>query len=586
MSRRLIPVLLACLAGAASAADLSVKIEGLSEELQEAVEGQLTLRNYANRDVTPAQARRLFNNAEAEIRTALEPYGYYNVQITSTLQTTDKGLNALFHVTPGQQVKVISKKVTVTGEAAEINQIERAIRRFKPNVGDPLNHGVYEESKSELESALLNKGFLRMKPTRPPRVEVTRRTDTATIDLEYESGPRMKFGDVHFSGAQFPSEFLERYIPWQAGDYYSPDELLAFQQRLVDADYFATVSVQPDLKNAQGIDVPINVELSPAKRTIYTAGAYVSTDTGPGAKLGMQRRWVNDSGHKFQIDIDYAQRLQAFSTSYRIPLPGPNDKSLNFGVTHRNEDTDTSKSKNDRVAINETRKWLGFTRTLGVQYLAGTYEVADEDHITHLLYGEATLSKKKANDFFFPRRGWSLAFGMRFAPEGLLSDTSFTQFTADGKYIFSLGGRKRVLTRLSLGTMVVNDFNQLPPELRFFAGGDRSIRGFDYQELGATRAIKPTDPPTIAPRDLVIGGTKLAVGSIELEKYLTQHWGSAVFVDGGDAWRGGGFNLNVGAGVGVRWRSPVGVVRLDVAKPVKSEISDSLRFHISIGPDL
>ena len=573
------------LAGAASAAGLSVNIEGLPQEMKEAVEGQLTLRNYANRDVTPAQVRRLFNNAEGEIRAALEPYGYYNAQVASTLQNNDKGLTALFRVTPGERVKIVSKKVTVTGDAAQLGPILRAIRRFKPDEGDPLNHGVYEQSKADLESALLSNGFLRMKPVRPPRVEVTRKANTATIDLEYESGPRMKFGPVHFSEAQFPPEFLERYIPWQPGEYYSPEELLAFQQRLVDADYFATVSVQPDLKNAEGLDVPINVELSPAKRTIYTAGAYVSTDTGPGAKLGVQRRWVNDSGHKFQGDIDYAQRLQAYSLSYRIPLPGPNDKSLNFGVTHRYEDTTTSQSNNDRAAINETRKWMGFTRTIGVQYLAGTYTIAKVDRDTHLLYGEATLTRKQADDFFFPRRGWSLAFGLRFAPEGLLTDTSFSQVTADGKYVMPAGRRQRLLMRVSLGTMVVNDFNQLPPELRFFAGGDRSIRGFEYQALGST--VPDPDPPPDDPnRRLVIGGTYLAVGSVEFEHYFTRSWGAAVFVDGGDAWLKGDFNLNIGAGIGVRWRSPVGVVRVDVGKPVKSDLADSLHFHITIGPDL
>jgi translocation and assembly module TamA len=586
----LVPVLLPWLAGLAQAAGVTVDIQGLPQELKEAVEGELTLRNYANRDVTPAQVRRLFNTAEGEIRAALEPYGYYNVQISSTLQTGDKNLTALFRVTPGEQVKIVSRKVTVIGEAAQLGPIKRAIRRFKPDEGDVLNHGVYEQSKAELESALLGNGFLRMHAVRPPRVEVTRRTNTATIDLEYESGPRMKFGPVHFSEAQFRPEFLERYIPWGQGEYYSPDELLAFQQRLVDADYFAAVSVQPDLKNAQGLEVPINVELSPAKPSIYTAGVYVSTDTGPGAKFGVQRRWINDRGHKFQADIDYAQRLQAYSASYRIPMPGPDDKSLNFGVTHRKEDTTTSKSDNDRAAINETRKWHDFTRTLGVQYLAGTYDIADEHHNSQLLFGEATLTRKKSNDAFFPRRGWSLAFGLRFAPESPLADTTFTQVTAEGKYIRPAGRRNRLLMRLSLGDMVVNDFDQLPPELRFFAGGDRSIRGFNYEELGSTKTVTVVDPehPEAPPTftEEVIGGTHLAVASIEFEHYFVRDWGAAIFVDGGDAWRKADFNLNIGAGIGLRWRSPVGVVRLDIAKPIKSELADAIRFHVIIGPDL
>jgi translocation and assembly module TamA len=575
-ARWLVPVLLPWLAAAAPAAELTINIEGLEKELKESVEANLSLRNYVGRDITPAQIRRLFNTAEEEIRRGLEPFGYYNVQVSSTLETTEKGLTALFRVTPGEPVKVTAQKVEVRGEAALLDPVRRALRRFNPDEGEVFNHMVYEESKANVEESLLEQGFLRMQ-AKQHRVEVSRGANTASIDLQWESGPRMKFGRVNFSEAQFPPEFLERYIPWEPGAYYSPDQLVAFQQRLVDADYFATVSVQPDLEHAEGVDVPIQVSLSPAKRNIYTAGAYISTDTGPGVKLGMQRRWMNDDGHKFQADIDYAQRLQAASASYRIPLPGPNEKSLNFGITHRDEDTDTSTSKNDRIAVNESRKWHGFTRTVGLQYLAGTFEIGEDDRFTRLLYAEGTLTKKQADDFFFPRRGWSAGTAIRFSPEGLLSDTAFSQFTLDGKYVKGLGRRTRFITRVSFGTMAVDDFDQMPPELRFFAGGDRSIRGFDYQALGSTNDAGD-----------VIGGTYLAIGSLELEHYFLREWGAAVFVDTGDAWLKGDYSTNVGAGIGVRWRSPVGVVRVDFGFPIESEVvtDKGIRFHVSIGPDL
>jgi translocation and assembly module TamA len=558
----------------AGAAPLTVTIEGLEDNLAEAVRANLTLQNYASRDVSAAQIRRLFNNAEQEIRAALEPYGYYNASVTSTLQTNDKGLNALFRVTLGDPVLVKAKKVEVHGEGKERRSVERAVRRFKPDVGDRLDHGEYEASKAALETALFNNGYLRAKATKR-QVAVERKANSAAIDLEFESGPRLKFGPVRFSEAQFPPEFLERYIPWEPDTYFSPDELLAFQQRLVDADYFGTVSVQPDLSHTDSLDVPINVELSPAKRTVYSAGVYVSTDTGPGVRVGLQRRWINSKGHKFQAEVDNAQRLQAITTGYKIPLPGRNDKSLNFGVTYRDENTDTSQSRTNRIAANETRKWHGFTRTLGLQYLAGTFEIADEQSYSKLFFAEGTLSKKDANDFFFPRRGYSLGFGLRFAPEGLLSDTSFSQVTADAKWIRRLGRNQRLILRTSLGAMAVDDFDELPPELRFFAGGDRSIRGFDYQELGSTNAAGK-----------VIGGTYLTVLSGEVEHYFLPKWGAAFFVDGGDAFRTGEFDVNIGAGIGARWRSPVGVVRLDVAKPVYSDLAQSWRVHISIGPDL
>jgi translocation and assembly module TamA len=572
--RWLVPVLLALAPWVAHAAALTITLEGIKDELADAARANLTLQQYASRDVTPAQIRRLFNGAEQEIQAALEPYGYYNVSVQSTLQNTDKGLNALFRITLGDPVIVKHSKIVVSGEGKEMRPVERAIRRFKPAVGDRLDHGEYEASKKALETALFDNGFLRATATKKT-VQVTRKTNEADIDLEYETGPRLRFGEVHFSESQFRPEFLERYIPWEPGAYYSPDELLAFQQRLVDADYFATVSVQPDLTHTTDLDVPINVELAPAKRTVYTAGVYVSTDTGPGVRVGMQRRWVNDEGHKFNIDIDNAQRLKAITTGYKIPLPGPNDKSLNFGATYRDEDTQTSQSKTERITANETRKWRGWTRTLGVQFLAGTFEVADVPNQSKLLYGEATLTRKEANDFFFPRRGYSLAFALRFAPESALSNTSFSQATADAKWIRRLGSRDRVILRTSLGAMVVDDFNELPPELRFFAGGDRSIRGFDYQQVGSTNA-----------QGGVIGGTYLTVASAEVEHYFLEKWGAALFVDGGDAFMKGEFNMNIGAGIGARWRSPVGIVRLDVAKPVKSELAHSIRLHISIGPDL
>lgn len=549
-------------------------IEGLNEELAGAVRSSLSLQHYVGREVTAAQVRRLFKNAEQEAKTALEPYGYYNVMVTSHLQPKEKGLNAVLQIAPGEPVRVTASQVRVEGEAAELRPVDRAVRNFRPAKGEPLNHGVYEQSKEAVESSLLNEGFLRNKAI-THRVEVSRRENSASIDLLWESGPRMKFGQVHFSDSQFSPEFLERFIPWEEGDYYSPEEVLALQQRLVEADYFANVSVQPDLEHADGVNVPINVGLTKAKRSVYTAGVYLSTDTGFGARVGLQRRWLNRQGHKLQFDIDEAQRRSAVSLGYSIPLPGPNSRSFNFGVSHRDEDTDTSTSRNDRIVANETRRWRGFARTLGGVYLAGTYKIGGEDRYSRLLYAEGSLSKKEANDLFFPRRGYSLGFGLRFAPEIAISDTSFSQVTVDAKMIRTIGRRQRLLMRTSLGAMIVDDFDQLPPDLRFFAGGDLSIRGFDYQALGSTNAAGE-----------VIGGTYLTIGSIEYERFFVEKWGGAIFLDGGDAFRATDFNLNLGAGIGVRWRSPVGMVRVDLAKPVKSDLAHSFRVHFSLGPDL
>jgi translocation and assembly module TamA len=163
---------------------------------------------------------------------------------------------------------------------------------------------------------------------------------------------------------------------------------------------------------------------------------------------------------------------------------------------------------------------------------------------------------------------------LRFAAESLLSDTSFAQLRAEAKWIRPVAENGRFIARAAIGAMTVNDFDALPPELRFFAGGDRSVRGFDYQAIGETDEEGD-----------VIGGEFLTVASAEYEHYFLENWGAAVFVDGGDAYTTE-FNPNIGAGLGLRWRSPVGLVRLDVAVPVVSDLEDGVRFHILIGPDL
>jgi len=568
----LVAMLLVCTV--AAAAPVAITIEGLDDTLKQAALANLSLQKYSDRELTRAQLERMFQQSETQISKALEPYGYYNVRIKSDLQEANGKYVARFTVTPGSPAIVQESKVVVQGDGLKRRSVQRAVERFKPSEGERLDHGQYEASKGAVESALFNSGYLKAKANKR-RVEVSRAANSATIDLEWDSGPRFRFGKVRFSESQFDPDFLQRFIPWEPEEYYSPDQLLNFQQRLVDADYFASVSALPNVDESQDNKVPIDVVLTPAKRSVYTAGVFMSTDTGPGVRVGLDRRWVNRRGHKLTSEISFAQRLQEAASTYKIPMPGRHDRSFNFGATYRDEDTESTKSRTARFATNETRQWHKFTRTLGLQYIAGDFEVADETANSNVLFAEGTLSRKEANNLSFPRRGYSMAFTTRFAPESPATDTSFTQVTADGKWIRTVARRQRVLLRASVGGMWVDDFNALPPELRFFAGGDRSIRGFDYQALGTTNAAGK-----------VIGGEFLAVASAEYEYYFMEKWGAAVFVDGGDAFRTGEFDPNIGAGIGARWRSPVGIVRVDIAAPVQSDLETGIRVHISLGPDL
>jgi translocation and assembly module TamA len=267
--------------------------------------------------------------------------------------------------------------------------------------------------------------------------------------------------------------------------------------------------------------------------------------------------------------------MEDYRVQYTIPKPGRPNRALNFGVGYRDEETSSSTSRMARAAATEvTDRWRGFTRTLGLQYLNGDFEIAEQQRETSLLYAEGLLTRKKANDLYFPLSGYQLLYGLRLAADSVLSETSLIQARAEGKWLQQFGEDGRVILRSMLGGMVVGDFDALPPELRFFAGGDRSIRGFDYQQIGDLDAAGE-----------VIGGKYQAIASAEYEHYFLENWGAAIFVDAGDAFTEQ-FDANVGAGVGLRWKSPVGLVRLEVARPIVSDFDHSWRVHLVIGPDL
>jgi len=566
----------------ARADTLKVTIGGIDKELAAAVRANLTASQYANRnDVSETQAHVLADDAAKQARTALQPYGYYNAQVESHLQHQGSVWTLHLQVTPGSATMVATLDVQMPDVALKLPPVQQAVRAFHPHVGEPMNDGIYEGSKGAIASALLETGWLDAKATKH-EVAITRADNSAAIHLHYEVGERYKLGEVTFEGSQFEAGFLKRYVPWETGDWYSQSNLLALQQALTDADYFSIVDVQPEVAQAKDHVVPVKVEVAPAKRTVYTAGVFVGTDTGPGVRAGIRRRWINRRGHTLDTEALVAQRLKTAQIVYGIPRPGHDHASFNLGLGYRDENTRTSKSRTFSIAANETRDWHGFVRTIGVHLLSGTFTVGNsrsdvnipgiERGRSTLIYPEIGLTKKVADNPLFVRKGYSINLIARAGP-GI--DTRFAQALADVVWIHALGRSNRLILRGNAGITSVQDFSQLPPQLRFFAGGDRSIRGYGYQAIGPRNS-----------HGLVIGGKRLLVGSATIEHYFTRDWGMAAFVDSGDAFDGSDFHARTGAGIGLRWRSPVGMVRVDVGVPINNPYYHGAQLHIVIGPDL
>jgi translocation and assembly module TamA len=343
--------------------------------------------------------------------------------------------------------------------------------------------------------------------------------------------------------------------------------------------------VLPDVDHAKDGTVDVDVQLAPAKRSIYTGGPFIGTDTGFGVRAGMERRWVNQRGHKWKNELVLAQKLKTLSSLYSIPMPGDNQRSYNFGANFRDANTATSQSRTLELVGNEARLWHGWTRTLGVHALSGTFTVGkkggEPDNTLGIergnsteVFAEAALSRKQGDNPSFVRRGWSVTLAARSTVGTLLSDASFSQLLGDAKWIRAFAGNNRLILRGSAATTWTDNFSALPPQLRFFAGGDRSVRGYGYQSIGPRNSY-----------DRVIGGRNLLVASTEVEHYFTRNWGMAAFVDAGNAFNGTDYRPKIGAGLGVRWLSPVGLIRVDLGTPIHNKDEHGVQLHIVIGPD-
>lgn len=564
---------------------VEVVIEGVGDIERASILAQLELARYRDRkNISRARYTRLTGLAPAQIKRALEVYGYYNASVATRTEARDGGYRATFTVVRGDPVRVSARELALEGEGEDALEREllEAMARFEPNVGEPFRHPTYEASKRRVERALRRFGYLDARAIRQ-RVEISRADNTAAIALRWDTGSRYRLGAVRFEGSQFEPGFLSRYVEFEDGEPYDQDKLVELQQRLAGSDYFEQVTVTPETEESRDLRVPIRVVVVPNKRTLYTSGIFYQTDYGAGVRVGIDRRWVNSRGHTLRAEAELAQRLTSIITEYRIPRPGSPIGSYAVGVRYRDENTHVVDSQSYLLSASAVAPWGEWTRLASINYLQSDYVVGATRSeppepvrtTRQVLYPELILSRVFAEERIRPRAGASLRVTARAASDGLLSDTAFFQARAEARWIRSLGEDSRLLLRGELGATSVDRLADMPPELRFYAGGDRSVRGYAYQSIGERNF---EDDP--------IGGKHVVTGSIEYERTFRPRFAWAVFADAGDAWSNGSPEPKLGIGVGLRWNSPVGPVRVDIAHGLDEDADRSIEFHLSAGPDL
>jgi translocation and assembly module TamA len=561
------------LAAPLAAAALRVEVRGLDDELRANVMALLTVqRERATEGLSEGHVRRYFQRGPNEIRQALEPFGYYNARIDGELRRERDDWIAEYRIQPGEPVRFTAPDVRITGAGADDPELRRAMAGLGIRVGEPARHALYESARSRLQNLAFERGYLDAHYTRR-ELRVDPAGLSAGVILHLETGPQFRFGEITFSYAGLNEDLVRRYLNFQPGDAYASRKLLDLQRALEDSNYFARVDVVPQRDRTRDHTVPVQVELEGRKRHKYSAGLGFGTDTGVRGLLGWEHRRINRRGHRMSAEILASEIRTALTSNYSIPLADPRSDRLDISAAVQDEETDSVDSSLYKLAVGRSVARGSWRETLSLGYQREDYEVGLTDEISTLLIPGITYSQIRADDRIFATRGHSLQFDLRGAAEPLLSDTTFAQAGIKAKLIRTLGANGRIIARAEGGTTWIDGFRELPPSLRYFAGGDQSVRGYDYQELG--------------PRDAsgeVIGGKHLVFGSLEYEHRVHGNWGVAAFVDTGSAFNSTHEGLETGAGVGLRWRSPIGMVRVDLAAAVSQD--NALRLHFTLGPDL
>ena len=557
----------------ASMAKGELLVQGVDEEIARNVQNYVALANEPC-DAEPWLLRRRFRTVDAEVRSALEPFGYYQPAIEKTLDLDGECWRATVLIEIGDPVVLRNVDFSIStpeGNAADFSDLQ-ASRTLVP--GAILRHADYESFKEALQIRASERGYVDAVFIKNV-IDVWPDERYADISLQYDSGSRYNFGEIRLDENFLESSLVRAFLEFDEGMPYDSRLLNQAYSDLSVSGYFSRIELLPIFEEAAGDKIPIQMLLDPADRIEYTVGAGFSTDTGPRFRAGYQNRRLNSKGHRFKTDLSFSPIIKGLTAEHRRPMADPRTEWLSYTAALTSEDNDTFKSETTSVGFRRSKRisprWL---RTLSLDLSTDRFDVGTDTRRTRMLLPAVSFDHKRADRDIFPTRGRRLTFELRGTGQLLGSTTSFLQTKISARFVRSLSDSSRVIARATIGSTAKSEFSDLPPSVRFFAGGDESVRGFSYESLG------PKDDA-----GNVIGGSNLLVASIEYEHLLRGNFYGAVFFDAGNAFDTLDVDPAFGTGFGVKWLSPVGPLRFYLAHPLNKS-DRSIRLHIRLGADL
>ncbi len=565
-------VLVMSLSAAALAdARLDVQITPANPDLKANIEGYVGELGERN-----AQALRNFSlGAEQQAEKAAQALGYYQTQIDSEIQDGENP-RLVIKVLPGEPIRLRNVVVRVEGPAASLKAF-KVPQSDALKAGAVLNHGHYEDAKRLIQNQASRYGFFSGRFT-SQRLSIDPRAGVADIELVYDSGPRYSLGKVMFSGdSPFDEDLLKRMVPFKENTPYDSQLIAELNQAMQASGYFEGVRVDAAPTAAVGHVIPVTVQLETRKPRTMGLGLGFSTDVGVRGKANWTRHWANAQGHSYGFESELSAPRQNVGLWYDVPLDPPLTDKLRFAGGYQYEEIAGTDSLSKLLTVGpewHSKLPSGWERVISLKWQREEYRLGDDSGLSTLLMPGISYSYLRSDDRIDPHKGYRLQFDAQVAKEGLGSDANLVRGNVLLKGLTTIAQNHRFLGRVQFGGNFTDGYTSIPPSLRFFAGGDQSVRGYDYQTLS----------PTNSDGDR-IGGRYMVAGSVEYQYSIAEKWRLATFVDQGNSFNNLDLpSLKTGVGFGVRWVSPVGPLRLDLAHPLDDD--GGVRLHFSMGPEL
>lgn len=555
--------------------EIELNMEEGTAQMRNNVLAFLSLSRYTERgDLQPETVDRLAARIPSEVTKSLEPLGYYEATATYEVRQDSKEADdwrVTISVIPGRAVRLSQVNIRVTGEGQNDERISTELNNASLSSGQQLDHGSYDTYKNSLMRAANRSGYLEAHWVQSELL-IDKTERRADITLHLETGPRYYFGQIDIEQDVIHPEMMQRFLRMQQGEPYDIELVLQTQYVLDDTLYFSSVDITSSTPDPVTHTVAVKIKAAANLKNSYTIAAGYGTDTQQRGRLSWDRRLINRAGHSAKLELIGSAIGHEASLRYVIPVRDVALEKLEFTATNAQEEFADVISYRNELKTGFTQVLGSWQRVMFVKFTNEKSVYTDRESKSFLVIPGVSYATLPSYILGQAQRSYSLYTEIKGSPSSLGSGASFIQFSAQGERIFNLGQSWHLRVRGTIGASLIPDsqFSDLPASVRFFAGGDNSVRGYGLNELSPVDASGQS-----------VGARNLMVGTTEFERDLPKNMRLAFFYDIGNAIDHFGDELKDSAGLGLRWHISVASLGLDVAQPI-SDHNRSPRLHLHL----